>query len=294
MSIDITDYRQTAAQRGWGLGWPSCAGAAGKTVIVTAARSGARFSVHVRIARLVQILVDETERRGYLLDPTQCGAFNCRPISGTKVPSNHSWALAADLNWRRNGYVQPRVTDMPPWMPLLWNRYGWAWGGNYGNNGTTGAADSMHYEFMGTPEQADAMTALALLELGPGGGTRDVPTVISTASEEDPVNIDLLWSADGLTFRGVVGAEAGAGSARYKGGWVKVAVAWARMGPVTTRICALRNGTVVPVSGDVTKQIGDNQVHAQPLPDGTQMVTVEGHRPSTDTLVTATWIPEPR
>jgi hypothetical protein len=161
MAINLRDYSKTAAQKGWGAGWPSCAGAkAAGTAVVTADRSGVRLSVHKRIARLVDLLLDTTEARGYLLRNGQCGGYNCRAISGTNSPSNHSWGLAVDLNWQANPYKAPLTTDMPPWMPKLWNRYGFAWGGDY-----SGARDAMHYEFMGSPADADAMTALALTEL---------------------------------------------------------------------------------------------------------------------------------
>lgn len=162
MAINLGDYERTAAQRGWGAGWPSCNGAkSAGTAIVTARRSGTRMSVHKRIARLVQLLIDETERRGYLLVPGQCGAYNCRPISGTSSPSNHSWALAIDINWLRNPMRRPLTTDLPPWLVALWERFGFAWGGRY-----TSTPDPMHLEFMGTPADADQMTALALRELG--------------------------------------------------------------------------------------------------------------------------------
>ena len=196
MTINLADYSRTAAQRGWGPGWPSCDGVrkAG-TAVVTADRSGVRISVHKRIARLVDLLIDETERRGYLLRPGQCGGYNCRAIAGTDVPSHHSWALAVDLNWRTNPYTRPLVTDMPPWLPLLWARYGFAWGGRYNGGGRTGKADAMHYEFMGTPADADAMTALAIIELGSHEliaataaaalGRAPAPPALCNLSEED-------------------------------------------------------------------------------------------------------------
>ncbi|WFG44373.1 M15 family metallopeptidase [Pseudonocardia alni] len=160
-TINLRDYGRTAAQRGWGAGWPSCGGAkAAGTAIVTADTSGTRMSVHKRIARLVDLLIDATERSGYRLMAGQCGGYNCRPIGGTRSPSNHSWGLAVDLNWQRNPMKRPLTTDMPDWMVRLWNRYGFAWGGHY-----SGTPDAMHFEFMGTPEQADAMTALAQREL---------------------------------------------------------------------------------------------------------------------------------
>ena len=161
MAINLRDYSRTAAQRGWGAGWPSCRGAkTAGTAIVTGDRSGTRFSVHKRIARLVDLLIDETERRGYLLIPGQCGGYNCRAIGGTTSPSNHSWGLAIDLNWGQNPMRRPLRTNMPRWVIELWARYGFAWGGDY-----DGTPDPMHLEFMGNPADADAMTALAVREL---------------------------------------------------------------------------------------------------------------------------------
>lgn len=43
------------------------------------------------------------------------------------------------------------ITDMPAWMPALWEANGWRWGGRYTNR-----PDAMHYEYMGTPESAKA------------------------------------------------------------------------------------------------------------------------------------------
>ncbi len=181
-TINLRDYSRTAAQRGWGAGWPSCGGAkAAGTAVVTAEVSGTRMSVHKRIARLVDLLIDTSERRGYRLIPGQCGGYNCRPIGGTSSPSNHSWGLAVDLNWQRNPMRRPLTTDIPAWMVALWNRYGFAWGGHY-----TSTPDAMHFEFMGTPAQADAMTALALRELtgapAPAAAPPGRPTISRGAS----------------------------------------------------------------------------------------------------------------
>lgn len=164
MTVDISDYSRNAAQRGWGPGWPSCSGAAGNLAVVTADLSGSKFSVHRRVAVMVDTLIDWTEKNGYLGKPAQCGAFNCRPIAGTKVPSQHSWGLACDWNWLENPYISGTQHTMPEWMPRKWNRYGWAWGGDYKG----GKFDWMHLEFMGTPADADAMTALVLAELAGG------------------------------------------------------------------------------------------------------------------------------
>lgn len=169
MAIDLRDYSRTAAQRGWGAGWPTCDGAkSAGTAVVTADRSGTRLSVHRRIARLVDLLLDETERRGYLLRPGQCGGYNCRPIRDTSIPSNHSWALAVDINWADNPLTTSGQHQVPSWMPGLWNRYGFAWGGQY----SAALKDYMHWEFMGTPADADAVTALAIKELADIGVAR--------------------------------------------------------------------------------------------------------------------------
>jgi len=168
VAIDLNDYRRTAAQRGWGAGWPSCSGARGNLATIMANNPdgsvSAKVTVHKRIARLVDLLLDECERRGYDFHANQCGGYNCRPIGGTRTPSNHSWGLAVDLNWHLNPMRRPLTTNIPGWMVQMFNRYGFAWGGHY-----RGTPDSMHFEAMGTPGQMDEMTALALHELGAGG-----------------------------------------------------------------------------------------------------------------------------
>lgn len=174
MAINLRDYSRTSAQRGWGSGWPNCSASSQLATVVGNNPDGtvaARVTVHKRIARLVDLLLDECERRGYQLYGEQCGGFNCRAISGTRTASNHSWGLAVDLNWQLNPMRRPLTTNIPGWMVQLWNRYGFAWGGHY-----TGTPDPMHFEHMGTPADADAMTALAIAELG-GASTTTTETV---------------------------------------------------------------------------------------------------------------------
>jgi hypothetical protein len=157
----LTDYRLPSA-KGWGAGWPTCGGvAAFGTAVVTANRSGARFSVNKRIAILFDLLIDRMEERGYICKPEQCGAFNCRPVARTTVSSLHAWALASDVNWTDNPYSSLGRFTMPLWVPReLFNPHGFAWGGDY----TGSFKDPMHLEFMGSPEQADEMTHKALGE----------------------------------------------------------------------------------------------------------------------------------
>src|SRR3954451_2672272 len=100
MRFSVNDYSISAKAKGWGSGWP--VDRSQDMARVTADTSRAGVNVHRRIARLVDVLLDETERRGYLLDQAQTGGYNNRPIRNTKVPSNHSWGLAIDLNWNHH------------------------------------------------------------------------------------------------------------------------------------------------------------------------------------------------
>jgi hypothetical protein len=161
MRFSINDYSISPKAKGWGSGWPQ--DRSHDMARVRADRSGTAVNVNKRIARLVDLLLDETERRGYRLVQSQTGGYNNRPIRGTRKPSNHSWGLAVDLNWQRNpenfhGVVK---TDFPIWLPKLWGRYGFAWGGNYRGN----HKDPMHLEFMGSPDDADDMTSAARRDL---------------------------------------------------------------------------------------------------------------------------------
>ncbi len=267
--IDLNDYAHTAAQHGWGAGWPSCSAArlAGLAV-ATAPRSGVGVSVHRRIARLVALLLAETERRGYLLRPGQCWGYACRAIAGTAVASNHSWGLAVDINSLANPYQFPRRTDMPTWMPLLWNRYGFAWGGNYSDNGRLGKADSMHYEFMGTPTDADQMTALALYELT----GEFIPVAGSGSSrKDDPVAVIPLTVAADNTFRSAVMAEAGGDSIVVARAWITLGSTW---GNTSFTVSALDGGGRVLLQQRF--DVPNNNTRVVELPGGSKLATVEG------------------
>lgn len=171
MPIDLGDYAHTSGDRGWGNGWPQCTPAGSDRATVVADRSGSRVSVRKALAVLVDALVDWTERPdggNYRLKPGECGGFNCRPIKNTNTPSNHSWAVAVDLNWNDNPLTTKGRHTIPAYVASVWNRYGFAWGGDY-----RGAEkDWMHFEFMGTPADAVERTNAALAEL-PGTPAAD-------------------------------------------------------------------------------------------------------------------------
>lgn len=166
MAIDLSDFARTAADRGWGSGWPKCV-AGSDLATVVADRSGTRIAVRKGLAVLVDTLIDWTERAdggNYLLKKGQCGGFNCRPIKGTNVASNHSWAVAVDLNWNDNPLTSSGQHTIPTHVAEVWKKYGFGWGGNY----TGPKKDWMHFEFMGTPADAAERTQAALRELSPG------------------------------------------------------------------------------------------------------------------------------
>ncbi|GIE98883.1 M15 family metallopeptidase [Paractinoplanes rishiriensis] len=161
MRFSISDYSITPRKKGWAGGWPNARPQ--DMVRVRADRSGTSINVHRRIAALVDILLDETERRGYRLNPKKCGGFVNRPIKGTQKPSNHSFGLGLDFNWDKNPERFDGVlrTNFPSWLVPLWNRYGFAWGGNYRGK----HKDPMHLEFMGSPDDADDMLSKARRDL---------------------------------------------------------------------------------------------------------------------------------
>ena len=272
MTVDLTDYDHTAAQRGWGAGWPSCAGARGNLVKVTFARSGVSVSVHQRLARLFLLVANETERRGYLAKAGQTGAYNCRAISGTNSPSNHSWGLACDWNWQDNPFTTNKSANhIPAWMPPLWNRYGFAWGGHY-----TGRFDFMHFEFMGTPLDADAMTALALHELG-GGAAPVVTTGGIDVSSLLPFTVAI--TPDGA-FGASVRCESAAGGSRlFERMWVRYGPLWCS---ADIAVAAIGPGGQMVLPVGKLARVDSNAEVLLEVPPTALCVTLEGHLYGTD------------
>ena len=78
MEFSINNYSVDAKDKGWGNGWPTSRNDDMRKVI--AETSDIKFYVHRRVARLVDIMLAETERRGYVLHPDQCGRLPNRPI----------------------------------------------------------------------------------------------------------------------------------------------------------------------------------------------------------------------
>jgi hypothetical protein len=140
---------------------------------------GTRFPGGVRyeLVDLVTRLVRECKHRGYRFgtasDPSYgCWGYSCRRIAGSQTMSNHAWGLAIDINAPSNPYTSPLHTDMPSWMPDLWNDYGFRWGGDY-----TGRKDAMHYEQMASVQAVVDYTHKAIANNlgGSGAGVQPPP-----------------------------------------------------------------------------------------------------------------------
>jgi D-alanyl-D-alanine carboxypeptidase len=204
------------AHSSWGSGWPNCQPNKISSGFVV---SGTKFPGGMRheLVDLASMLVQECKNRGYRFgtsgDPSYgCWGYSCRCISGTNSASNHSWGLALDINAPSNPYTSPLVTDMPGWMPDLFNAYGFRWGGDY-----SGSKDAMHYEFMGSVSDAANETVKARSK-GLGGGSSTIPepptpepTPEPKPDQEDDMPrrvltvYDSAMKATGLVFDGPTG-----------------------------------------------------------------------------------------
>jgi hypothetical protein len=304
VAVNLTDYANTAAQRGWGQGWPSCSGVkSAGTSIITADRSGTRLSVHKRIARLVDILIDWTESTGYLLKPGQCGGYNCRAIGGTRSPSNHSWGLAVDLNWLDNTFNSTGRHALPVSVARMWNRYGFAWGGDYSGP----MKDWMHLEFMGTPDDADVMTGLAISDFArgvaaPAPAPRPTPVLrpspvprlrLPASPREDDLMSDLpiVVRPDGRFSRTVL-VEAGTSSVVIARAWLVFGTAW---GGTHFRVCCLdANGAVMGAAAEMNVDLANNHRAHLEVPSGAVLATIEGHVLSTASQPAAALITLPK
>jgi hypothetical protein len=147
-----------AQERGWGPPRPP-----GHPDLVTIEAAGIRLRVHRRVALIFTRFIEAMAAKGYPVDQVADDWGHAyRPIRGYTMAqaladpdkmSNHAWGLAVDLNATRNPMSERLISDMPSWMPDLAARYRLRWGGNYQDR-----KDPMHFEWVGTPQDADALT----------------------------------------------------------------------------------------------------------------------------------------
>lgn len=163
MALDFAYPNKPADQRGWGPGYPNCQE---EKWIPLEAKNGTGFGrVHRRVHRLLQLLIDKSIDLNYPPKDGQCWGSVCRcshrpdgtcaeDSNGNPIPSNHSWGLAIDFNSIENPFGGSSH-EMPARIVKLFHSYGFRWLGD------TEIHDWMHFDFCGTPKDADRMTAKA-------------------------------------------------------------------------------------------------------------------------------------
>lgn len=156
-----------ARTKGWGPGWPQCqASKMGRAV----SPSGAAVTVRREIVPLIEVLFLITAEEDYRVRKSDTGGFNCRPIAGTRIASNHSWGLAVDINWTTNPYSLVFKSDIPPAVVHAWEEAGFYWGGRYRIR-----KDTMHFEYLGSPADVQKHIAIARKRLASLRGTDEKP-----------------------------------------------------------------------------------------------------------------------
>lgn len=147
---------EPANERGWG--WPGAPDSAAdrkyrRDHLTWVEAGGIRLLVRKEVAPLFVGFIRELTAGGYRLNGSadDWGYAN-RDVRGAPgVKSNHAWGLAVDLNATTNPMTNDgrNHTDMPPGISRLAAKYGLRWGGDY-----SGRKDPMHFEFIGTPADA--------------------------------------------------------------------------------------------------------------------------------------------
>jgi D-alanyl-D-alanine carboxypeptidase len=192
------------AHSSWGPGWPNCQTKKINSHFYADTKNGRTYfpgGVRNEICDLVNRLCKETVNRGYRLgtpdNPSYgCWGFACRAIRGSSSPSNHSWGLAVDINAPKNPMGSTLITDMPGWMPDLWNAYGFKWGGDYKSR-----PDAMHYEFVGSVADAARLTQVARdKRLGEGTVAPKPKPKPKPKPEEEEVPPTLVRMKDGTAW----------------------------------------------------------------------------------------------
>ena len=123
---------------------------------------GAIFAARFPITAMVPVTVYGADD-GASMAADNTSAFNCRPVAGTSVWSQHSYGRAVDINPLRNPWVSGGTVDPPqgaryadrsldePGMirpgdavTTAFASIGWGWGGNWGS-----AKDWQHFSANG-------------------------------------------------------------------------------------------------------------------------------------------------
>lgn len=157
----------TAEERGWGdcgVPDPDRQRAYARAHVVTASIAGVSWRVHRKVEPIFRVLLERhvVPRIGPITRVADDWSYAPRCVRGTGpgtgkpcVISNHAWGLAIDVNATENvmggadrdGQFPADFGDEIAYLGLRW-------GGDY-----TSRTDPMHFEFLGTPEEADMIVA---------------------------------------------------------------------------------------------------------------------------------------
>jgi hypothetical protein len=183
----------TASERGWGDPWAKGFREANIVTVAVPHRghagheTGIALAVHRRVAALAVAFLVDLQARPYEIDAVRDDwGYDLRCQRGTGpgtgrpcVTSNHAWGLAIDVNATRNPMRWPLTTDLPPGAERLAMLYGFRWGGRWSN------PDPMHFEFSGSPADADRL--VSTLPLTPQEVRVLVPDIVATCLDPNGV-----------------------------------------------------------------------------------------------------------
>lgn len=232
----------TLAGASWGPAWPQH----NPNIVTLVRKDGLRIPIHKELAPLAALCMDLTEAMGYDIKPGQTWGFAYRPISGTKVPSNHSKGTAIDINapanpyasaaWHeRNGNVvihgHRRKTDIPVKVFDFWKSQGFTLGVDY-----TTKPDPMHFEFLGTVAEARKKYADLKAFLASAGGKTPAPKPAPAVSSKVD-RIKKLQRLVGVKDDGIWGPDT-------EGGINRNLIAWSG-GPAHKSFAGNKNGNLV-------------------------------------------------
>lgn len=229
-----TDYGPSAAQKGWGAGWPTCSAINGNQMRKLTLSNGCVIAggVHQNILELAGLVLNEITRRGHGFHAGWCWGAECRAISGTNRASNHSWGLAFDLDAPENPYTTTGQHNIPDWAYNLLRQYGFGLGADY-----SGRKDWMHAEFMGTPSDAAIMTGLARQQLGGGQPPQPPTTGDDMSAAELNTLIGKIDNLKNLLFQ--QGYDVGGHSVREEVGWATDKVIMPKLEGISAQISGI-------------------------------------------------------
>lgn len=140
----------------YGPGWPDCDGMTHRLEAVQA--FGRSLAWNTKAKRALR-RIDRCFRRKcpayykVIVSSPDTGTYNCRPISGTSTPSNHSFGTAIDIRWNENARDGDHSSEMRRRGMKAINQLKKEglirWGGDYSS------PDDMHVEIVKDPVWID-------------------------------------------------------------------------------------------------------------------------------------------